>query len=42
MGKLIDKIEDKHLTLILIFTFMLLMSAFAGYVIYQLQAMRNE
>jgi hypothetical protein len=28
--------------LILIFTFMLLMSAFAGYVIYQLQAMRNE
>ncbi len=42
MGKLIDKIQEKHLVLILIFTFMLLMSAFVWYVIYQLQAIRDE
>lgn len=42
MGKLMDKIEDKHLILVLIFSFMILMSAFVWYVIYQLQYIRDE
>lgn len=42
MGKIIDKIEDRHLILILIFTFLLLMSAFVGYVIFQLQTMKDS